>query len=153
LEKLGGTHIPQADQNRVTAPMYIVRPLKQGERRSLSSAFATHPPLAKRIEVLRRMGGQADYQAYDSAYAQATGQHLIGSRTLSQSQQVSALAPAEAAGSPSPQRRLRAASDAYLAGAGYVRQTCAHCGAIVKVPRARQGQALACPRCGATDLR
>ncbi len=149
LEKLGGSRIPQADQNRVTAPMYIVRPLRQGEQRSFSSAFATHPPLAKRIEVLRRMGGQADFRAYDRAYAETTGQHVIGSRTLADTQEAEALAPATAVSGDSPQRRLRAASDAYLAGAGYTRQTCDQCGAVLKVPRARQGQPLGCPRCGA----
>ena len=108
LEKLGGTQIPQADQNRVTAPMYIVRPLREGEHRSLSSAFATHPPLAKRIEVLRHMGGQADFRAYDQAYAQTMGGHVIGARSLAQSGQVAAAVPEQAAGeSEAPHQRLR----------------------------------------------
>ncbi len=149
LEKLGGAQVPQADQNRVTAPMYIVRPLRQGEQRSLSSAFATHPPLAKRVEVLRGMGGNADFQAYDNAFSQAIGKHVVGARTLSGTEHVSAHAPAEAADTDSPHRRLRAASNAFLAGAGYERRTCGGCGAVLKIPQARQGQALACPRCGA----
>ena len=120
LEKLGGAQIPQADQNRVTAPMYIVRPLRQGEQRSFSSAFATHPPLAKRIEVLRGMGGNADFRAYDQAYSQATGKHVVGARTLGGSRAGGRSNAGR--GQPSidtPHRRLRAASDAFLAGAGY----------------------------------
>jgi heat shock protein HtpX len=150
LEKLGGTRIPQADQNRVTAPMYIVRPLHKGEQRSLNSAFATHPPLDKRIKVLRSMGTNADFQAYDQAYSQTTGRHVVGARTLQATDAVHAHRP-EHEGAETmdvPNRRLRAASDAYLAGAGFVRQTCRGCGAILKIPRARQGQTLGCPRCG-----
>ena len=150
LEKLGGTSIPQADQNRVTAPMYIVRPLRQNEHRSLSSAFSTHPPLEKRIAVLRGMGQNADFRAYDQAYSQVTGKHVVGARTLSASGPVGAESPPGAAEHETPHRRLRAASDAYLAGAGYQRRACDNCGATLKIPQARQGDRLACPRCGAS---
>jgi len=149
LEKLGKAHVPQADQNRVTAPMYIVRPLRQGEQRSFSSAFATHPPLAKRIEVLRHMAGNADFRAYDQAYSQATGTHVIGARTLAAAAQVDVQTPAAGGEADRPHRRLRTASDAFLAGAGYERRSCSNCGAVLKIPRARQRPTLTCPRCGA----
>ncbi len=148
LEKLGGAQVPQADQNRVTAPMYIVRPLQQGESRSLTSAFATHPPLAKRIEILRHMGGNVDFRSYDDAYAQTTGKHVIGARTLADSVHVEAHTPTATAATDTPHHRLRAASDAFLAGAGFERRSCTQCGAALKIPAARQGKTLACPRCG-----
>jgi heat shock protein HtpX len=152
LEKLGGAQTPQADQNRVTAPMYIVRPLRQGERRNLNAAFATHPPLEKRIKVLRSMAGGADFRAYDEAYAQTTGRHVVGARTLAASGDVAVQPPTDRGDAETPHSRLRTASNAFLAGAGYQRQTCGNCGAIVKIPRSRQGQSLACPRCGARAL-
>jgi heat shock protein HtpX len=68
LEKLGGARVPQADQSKVTAPMYIVRPLRAGERRSLSAAFSTHPPLEQRIRILRGMGGTPIF-AHTIAYS------------------------------------------------------------------------------------
>lgn len=149
LEKLGGAPpIPQADQNRVTAPMYIVRPLRQGEQRSLRSAFATHPPLSSRIEVLRSMGGSADFRAYDQAFSKATGKHVVGARTLSGSGQLAAQAPTAAPHKDTAHQRLRTASNAFLAGAGYARQPCENCGAVLKIPRARQNQTMTCPRCG-----
>ena len=147
LEKLGTAKIPQADQSRVTSPMYIVRPLREGERRSLSSAFATHPPLEKRIQVLRGMQGNADLKSYDQAYAQVTGKHVVGSNSLTDVEPVS-VRPPTAVEPLSPPTRLRAASDAYLAGAGYQRVPCHHCGAVLKIPRARQGRLFKCPRCG-----
>ncbi|MFO7902965.1 MAG: M48 family metalloprotease [Planctomycetota bacterium] len=150
LEKLGGTRVPQADQNRVTAPMYIVRPLRQGEQRSLNSAFTTHPPLAERIKVLRSMGGNADFQAYDQAFSQATGKHVVGPRTLSATNQVDVRAPSPAEDMGAPHQRLRQASNAFLAGAGYARRACDQCGAVLKIPPERRGRSVACPRCGKT---
>lgn len=149
LEKIGGVSIPQADQNRVTAPMYIIRPLRQGEQRSFTSVFATHPPLEKRIAVLRSMGTSADFRAYDQAYAKLIGQHVIGARSLTGAETLGAQAPSPVAEHDVPHRRMRAASDAFLSGAGYERRACSSCGAVVKIPQARQGRVLACPRCGA----
>ena len=150
LEKLGNHLRPQADQSQVTAPMYIVRPLRAGERRSFATAFSTHPPLEARIRVLRSMGGSADFTAYDRAFAQVTGQHVLGPRTLGASAATPAQTPAAGAAElPTPPARLRAASDAYLAGAGYDRVACDSCGAILKIPAQHRGRVLACPRCRA----
>jgi len=149
LEKLGKASVPQVDQSKVTAPMYIVRPLREGERRSVSSAFSTHPPLEKRIRVLRGMGGSADFKSYDQAYSKVLGNHVLGARTLAGSETASAAAPALATDPLSPPARLRAASDAYLAGAGYQRVPCHNCGAVLKIPKSRQGQLYTCPRCNA----
>jgi heat shock protein HtpX len=149
LEKLGGARVPQADQSKVTAPMYIVRPLRAGERRSLSAAFSTHPPLEQRIRILRGMGGDADFRAYDRVFAQVTGGHVIGARTLGAVESAGAQSPPPTDAGETPHQRLRAASDAFLAGSGYRRIGCAGCGATVKIPQARQGSPLACPRCGA----
>jgi heat shock protein HtpX len=147
LEKLGQASVPQTDQSQVTAPMYIVRPLRQGERRNFSTAFTTHPPLEERIRVLRTMGKSADFAAYDRAYQQIAGKHVIGKQTLAATEPVAAHAPVAEPFSPPPQR-LREASDAYLAGAGYQRVRCPSCEATLKIPPARQGQVNACPRCG-----
>lgn len=147
LEKLGASTRVQADQSKVTAPMYIVRPLQQGEQRSLTSAFATHPPLEKRIRVLRAMGGNVDYSAYDRAYSQVMGRHVIGARTLGAATATAARAPAAESEPVEAPERLRAASDAFLAGAGYQRLPCHNCGAVVKVPAQYRGRKLQCPRC------
>ncbi len=149
LEKLGQTTAPQADQSRVTAPMYIVRPLHRGEHRRLSSAFSTHPPLAERIRVLRAMGGSADFAAYDHAFQQIAGKHVIGQQTLEQTKKVTAIAPVASEQMTTPPQRLRQASDAFLAGAGYRRVQCPNCPAVLKIPPELQGRVNACPRCGA----
>ncbi len=149
LEKLGGKTVPQADQSRVTAPMYIVRPLHKGERRNLSSAFSTHPALEKRIRILRGMGKSVDITAYDRSYASTTGKHVVGKRSLSGVPPVEAMRPEEGP-VQAPRARLREASNAFLAGAGYEAHECRGCGAVLKIPPELQGGKLAaCPRCGA----
>ena len=117
LEKLGSHARPQADQSQVTAPMYIVRPLRQGERRSVTSAFSTHPPLEERIRVLRGMGGSADFAAYDRAFAQITGKHVVGARTLG---------GGRANGGPTARRRPGSA-DASRAAAGRIQRLSGRC--------------------------
>jgi len=149
LEKLGQNARPQADQSQVTAPMYIMRPLRPGERRSIGSAFATHPPLEERIRILRAMGGGADVAAYDRAFAQVKGKHVVGARTLAGADQVAAQPPAPTAEPTATHQRLRAASDAFLAGAGYSRVQCGNCQAVLKIPAQHGGRALKCPRCRA----
>lgn len=160
LEKIGGIKTPQADQSRVTAPMYIVRPLKQGDamaaRGSLSS---THPPIQERVKILRSMGGSADYSAYEQAFAKVTGKkNVIGERTLKAVEPVAAVAAAEAApvaaAEPEPEpiaetpaARGRMASDAFLMASGYARLACGGCDAILKIPAEIVGMVKACPRC------
>ena len=149
LEKLGGNKQAQADQSQVTAPMYIVRPLKAGQQRNFNSAFSTHPPLESRIHVLRGMGGNADFRAYDQAFSQVNGKHVIGSKTLGAAAVESVAPPSDAPELATAPQRMRAASDAFLAGAGYDRVGCQNCGAVLKVPSQMRGRVQACPRCGA----
>ena len=141
--------MPQADQSRVTAPMYIVRPLRPGQKRSFTSAFSTHPPLGKRVEILRQMAGGAGIHAYDAAYRQVTGRrgHVVGRHDLEAAGVVPIQSPALTRDATRPTERLREASDAYLAGAHYERKPCSSCGAILKVPPQLKGHVKACPRC------
>jgi heat shock protein HtpX len=176
LEKIGGVAKPQADQSRVTAPMYIVRPLRQGEKLSVrGSWFATHPPIQERVKILRAMGGGAGYADYERACQKVTGRGMVGAHTLATE---SAPIPAQSMGllgavgtnrppadarldaSPAPgdaqsraerpptaPRRLREASDAFLQASGYSKQTCSQCAAVIKVPPSLKAKLRNCPRC------
>lgn len=146
LEKLGGDQQPQADKSRVTAPMYIVRPLRAGQKRSLSSKFSTHPPLAERISILRSMAGGAGYAAYEQASKKVIKRSIVGARTLAAAQDIPSRGPGPK-DENSPAQRARLASDAFLAGSGYKRQQCGSCSAVLKVPPSLAGRVSRCPRC------
>lgn len=76
LEKIADSSVKMKKANRVTAPMYIVNPLKggaRGRRASSSSLFSTHPPVRERIKILRSMAGGSSYLSYDQAYRKITG--------------------------------------------------------------------------------
>jgi len=63
LEKIDGDPRPVAVTNRATAHLYIANPVK---RTSGDGLFDTHPPIAKRIAVLRAMA-RVDVQRVDAA--------------------------------------------------------------------------------------
>ena len=90
LEKLGGkAREPLADESRVTAPMYIVAPLRKA-RGGGGSMFSTHPPIDERVRILRGMDGMADYAAYNRAFQKTKGRRIVGTHTLEETKSVPA---------------------------------------------------------------
>lgn len=71
LEEISGNAALESN-NRVTAPMYIINPLTT-EGASLSSLTSTHPPVEKRIAVLRGMAGGVSYKTYSDAWGRLEG--------------------------------------------------------------------------------
>jgi heat shock protein HtpX len=61
LQKISGDREVLEAANRATAHLYIANPIKKFEKRS-KGLFSTHPPMEKRIEILRQMetGGLVD---------------------------------------------------------------------------------------------
>jgi heat shock protein HtpX len=72
LEKIGNSTLQLQGAGKANAPMYIANPLKpKGQRlRNLSS---THPPLDRRIKILRSMGGNYSLDNYQKAFQEVTG--------------------------------------------------------------------------------
>jgi heat shock protein HtpX len=55
LEKIAADPRPLTHANRATAHLYIANPLKRKKLKESAGMFDTHPPIAKRIEILRAM--------------------------------------------------------------------------------------------------
>jgi heat shock protein HtpX len=150
LEKISGRASSksksEAKANRVMAPMYIVNPL---QARSAAGLTSTHPPTEKRIQILRSMGGQAGFAAYEAAYRQATGakRGCIGARTLESDAGVAVRPPAPEDRKKDATERARQASDLVDRMAEYLFLACA-CGVRIKIPPDFQGDKITCPRCG-----
>ncbi len=58
------------DPGHMAAAMCINKPKSKKEKESL---FSTHPPIQKRIDILRAMSMGTDYESYRAAYEQVTG--------------------------------------------------------------------------------
>ena len=145
LEKISGHYTTRRETSRVLAPLYIVNPM---EALAAMGLFSTHPPVEKRVEVLRSMGGRAGFQAYEDAFRKVTGASAIGRRTLAADAPVDAR-PAEAATESREQKIDRAKQAADLVGrlAHMVAFSCA-CGVSIRLPAGLKRDTIPCPRCG-----
>jgi heat shock protein HtpX len=147
LEKIAGRAKTMKKTSKVLAPMYIVNPLKG---LSAVGIFSTHPPVEKRIQVLRAMGGGAGYMDYESAFHKVEGRggRLIDKQALSDEGKVAAR---EATVEPDAQKeqmeRGRRLADLFGWMTGMVVLHC-DCGTGIQVPPAYQRDTIACPRCG-----
>ncbi|MGL5546723.1 MAG: M48 family metallopeptidase [Tannerellaceae bacterium] len=71
LEKIAQSATPMPQANKITAPMYIATPhLKAGDSDEL---YATHPPIQKRIAILRALAQGTDYKTYQRVYNEVVG--------------------------------------------------------------------------------
>ncbi len=149
LEKISrptGGKVGRKGANRALAPMYIVRP--EGFR-SLTGMFSTHPPLERRIGILRSMSGGAGYADYEKAWRSADGGgSLLDARTLAGEEAVAARQA-----TPEPESKkdtadtVREVLDVFDRLAGFLILACP-CGVRIKVPEQYDKATVPCTRCG-----
>ncbi|MBU0618351.1 MAG: M48 family metalloprotease, partial [Planctomycetes bacterium] len=135
-----------AKANRIMAPMYIVNPLQAKAAFSLTS---THPPTEKRIQILRSMGSQAGFAAYEAAYRKATSakRGCIDTQTLESDTDVAVRSPTPEDRKKDAVERARQVSDMVDRMAEYLFLACA-CGVRIKIPPDSKRDQVNCPRCG-----
>ncbi len=149
LEKISTAPAMTRGVNRAIAPMFIVNPLKG---LSAASLFATHPPIAKRIQILRGLGRNAGYSSYESAYKKVEGSagHLIGAVSLAGGDTVDVREPVkEPVGLEEGVERSREVIDMMDKVTGYASIPCV-CGLNIHVPPGYGKETIKCPRCGLT---
>jgi heat shock protein HtpX len=137
--------LPRA--NKVTAPLYIVNPLKR-EGEKLSDWTSTHPPISERIKILRGMAQGAGYLDYQQSFSHVTGSAtLIPASGLKDTAAVPVrIASSESAVQPSEKSLKRGVGDLVRAMNGFLFLTCA-CGLKIKIPPDFKQSSLPCPRC------
>ncbi len=148
LEKIANDPAPQLGvANKATAPMYIANPFKAKNQRKLSDLTSTHPPISKRVQILRQMSG-GSYTDYSKAYSQVTGSKTIVPGSALQDKESVALRSANSPSSAptTPKQQLRQAGDIMRAVNGFAFLTCT-CGIKLKVPPDFKGPKVKCPRC------
>ena len=140
LEKISQANIPVSFAGKATAPLFIVNPLAAAS--DGPALFATHPPTADRIRILRSMAG-ASLAAYESAYQQANGGSLIGPESL----RTDPATPIRLAANDEPIATRQEVHTTALRAHGYVPVNCS-CGTTIQVPADRAAKAVHCIRCG-----
>ena len=149
LEKIANDPSPQlASANRATAPMYIINPFKRFGQASLSDLTSTHPPISKRIHILRSMSQGASYKDYARAYVAATGSRNIvpASALTAENVPLRSGESQPAVQEPAP-REAHRVGDIMRKVNGFSFLTCL-CGLKLKVPPNFKADKVECPRCG-----
>jgi heat shock protein HtpX len=146
LEKISTSTADLASANKAMAPMYIVNPFKDKGRR-LSDLSSTHPPISKRVKILRGMAGGANFYDYQKAFTAVTGEGaaIIPQSGLRDKEKVAIRAPG--ADEAPHKRSVHEVGDLMRAVNKYAFLTCA-CGLKMKVPPDFKEHSLTCPRCG-----
>lgn len=149
LEKISDNTIELKKANKVTAPMYIVNPLKpKGQK--LSNMTSTHPPITERIRILRSISGGANYVDYQSAFDKVKRgkEQLIPSSGLSDRTKIGlkeiTAAPAALGLTKETKRET---GDIMMKVNNYSFINC-KCGLKIKIPPDFNKQEFFCPRCG-----
>jgi len=154
LEKISGDLVTalkskkKKDVLRAIAPMYIINPLQAAS--SAVGLFSTHPPAARRIEILRAMGGNAGWIDYDKAFRKVTGGEASGldQKTLSAEKSIAAReATAEQDARKGAAARGREVADLIDRMVSFIIIGCP-CGVRIKVPPEFKRPSVKCTRCG-----
>jgi heat shock protein HtpX len=128
--------------------MYIINPLQAAS--SAVGLFSTHPPAARRIAILRAMGGNAGWVDYEKAFRSVTGGERSGidQQTLKSEKSVAARAPTAAPDAKkSAADRGREVADLIDRMVDFLIIGCP-CGVRIKVPPAFKPDSVNCTRCG-----
>jgi heat shock protein HtpX len=150
LEKLAASTQQVKKVNKATAPMYIINPFREKGMKA-SDLTSTHPPISKRIKILRAMGG-ASVTDYNQAYQHEMGRGVIPTAALAGAEAVplrAATAKAGEEGIGERVQRKRETSDLMWRLGNYQTISCS-CGTNLRVPPGFKASAVRCPHCGRT---
>jgi heat shock protein HtpX len=162
LDKISRSDETLQAANEVTAPLYIVNPLK-GEGTGLDGFLGTHPPIGERVKILRMLSHGVNYVNYQAAYRKLKGEGLLPASALADHETILARAPMQAAAGVPAGAGVTAAPQRKSAFAAVKRDTgdlmmkvnryrfieCG-CGLKLKIPPNFKKPEFVCPRCGKT---
>lgn len=167
LEKIAAAPAKLASASKVTAPMYIINPLKRDGARA-ANLSSTHPPITERIKILRTMGG-ASFAAYDEAFRQTQRRRtgVVPASALQDREDIDLRKPTAAerlddlvgpvgvamagmagsrADAQAAKRRAREVDDVLYRKDSYRALACP-CGTNLKIPPGFLGSQVSCPHC------
>ena len=148
LNKISSAGLPLASANKVTAPMYIINPLKR-KGLKLADLTSTHPPISERIRILRSMTHGANYSNYQKALwnVQKGRTFVLPASGLHDTKDIPIRkASVEKEGKGSKKKGIRDVGDLMRAVNQYAFLTCI-CGLKIKLPPDFKKAKISCPRC------
>lgn len=150
LEKISSNRTPLANVNKVTAPMFIVNPLRKRGTASLASNWgSTHPPIKERIAILRKMSQGVNYTHYQKAFMLARGKQdkIIPRSGLSDRDLIPIRQSKIPTDVPAENKiEKRNLGDMLMAVNQYAFLACV-CGLKIKIPPDFKKDKITCPRC------
>ena len=149
LEKISSTNLDLKTANKVTAPMYIINPLKK-KGMQISNLSSTHPPITERINILRSMTQGVNYTNYQAAFNQIKGRqsNIIPQSGLTDTTKMGLRSTELSQTSFETTKQVkREVGDLMMKLNNFLFITCT-CGVKIKVPPDFKGNTITCPKCG-----
>ncbi|MHC4456349.1 MAG: M48 family metallopeptidase [Planctomycetota bacterium] len=149
LEKISNTNLKLTTANKVTAPMYIVNPLKL-KGKKLADLTSTHPPISERVRILRNMSG-ASFKDYSDSFTKVTHSKtsVVPPTALTKEDITLRQASAEAKKKQRLEEQFRQVGDIMRKVNAFIFLTCL-CGLKLKIPPNYKDDKVRCPRCKRT---
>ena len=149
LEKISSTNLDLKTANKVTAPMYIINPLKK-KGMQISNLSSTHPPITERINILRSMTQGVNYTNYQAAFNQIKGRQstIIPQSGLTDTTKMGLRSTELSQTSFETTKQVkREVGDLMMKLNNFLFITCT-CGVKLKVPPDFKESTITCPKCG-----
>lgn len=149
LEKIANSTHTLRTANKVTAPMYIVNPLKK-QGMKLADLTSTHPPISERIKILRALQQGISYKDYQRVFEMIHGkkEKIIPDSALSETVPLISIQKSlNEEQEFNPVEAKRQTGDILMKMNKYQFINCS-CGVRIKVPPDYNKPLVVCPRCG-----
>ena len=149
LEKISSTNLDLKTANKVTAPMYIINPLKK-KGMQISNLTSTHPPITERINILRSMTQGVNFANYQNAFNSVKGKTsgLIPQSGLTDSSIIGLRSSDLSQTSFETDKQVkREVGDLMMKLNDFFFINCT-CGVKIKVPPDYKNNSITCPKCG-----
>jgi heat shock protein HtpX len=151
LEKISESSLDLPSANKVTAPMYIVNPLKE-KGMKIADLTSTHPPISERVRILRSISQGANFVDYQNAFdkIKRKASPILPPSALTNQEKVEIRKPGEVISvDKTAKQNKRTLGDLMMTVNNYSFINCV-CGMKIKVPAGfgTNKPQVTCPRCG-----
>ena len=148
LEKISGSHLDLKTANKVTAPMYIINPLKK-KGMQLSNVTSTHPPITQRISILRSMQQGVNYVNYQNAFNSVSGRRssLIPQSGLTDAMPIALRSTELSQTSYDTKKQVKREVGDLMMMLNDFRFVNCTCGIKLKIPPDYKNNSVTCPKC------